>query len=215
MHFSFQFLSSAMSPISLDSLDVATTKSSWKTCQQSSFEALPTADNQRILSKHDKLFIKRVVDKFFQTKSLHRLHFSDLQRLEKVRQKLSCTHHSHDKFLTKSVINKLLRLESSNKYISTDLRKLEKIKQKLLRNRPSKLNIRNRNNAKLDFKAKKKMAGRKRKQPEDEIPSKNEYVAMDCEFVGVGPKRHSALGKTSFHFNSLTLPQKAAFVLQI
>src|SRR6218665_704096 len=167
MHFSFQFLSSDLSPISLDSLDVATTKSSWKTCQQSSFEALPTADNQRILSKHDKLFIKRVVDKFFQTKSSGRLHFSDLQRLEKVRQKLSCTRHSHDKFLTKSVVNILWQLESSSKYIGTDLRKLQKIKRKLSRHRPSKLNIRNRNHAKLDYKAKKKIARRKHKQPED------------------------------------------------
>ena len=31
-----------------------------------------------------------------------------------------------------------------------------------------------------------------------QLPGTDQYVALDCEFVGVGPKRKSALGKDIF-----------------
>lgn len=185
-----------MSPVSLDSMNAAITKSSTKTYRQSSTS--PTASNQRDLPTRDKLFVKRVLAKLFQAKPSGKLLISDLRKLEKVKQKLLRTCHSRNKSFTKPVLNKSLQLESSGK----DLRELENIKQKLSRDYHSELNIHNQDQAKLDLKSSKKMAGRKRKQPEDEIPSKNEYVAMDCEFVGVGHRGHqSAVGNTLFHFN--------------
>lgn len=189
-----------MSPISLDSMNAAVTKASSKTYQQSSTS--PTASNPRDLPTRDKLFVKRVLGKLFQTKSSGKLLISDLRKLEKVKQKLLHTCHSRNKSFTKPVLNKLLQLESSGKHLVTDLRELENIKQSLSRDCHLELNIHNQDQAKLDLKSNKKMAGCKRKQPEDEIPSKNEYVAMDCEFVGVGPRGwKSAIGNTLFHFN--------------
>lgn len=185
-----------MSPISLDSMNVAVTKSRKKTYQQSSPETFPTASNQRDLPKHDNSFVKRVLGKLFRTKSSGILLISDLQKLEKGKQKLSCTRHSHDKSLTKPVRNKSVQLESSSKHLITDLWKLENIRQRLSCDCHSELNIHNQDQAKLELKSN-KMAGRKRKQPENDIPSKSEYVAMDCEFVGAGPKRRSALGRCS------------------